>query len=285
MGFFSSIKKEETPQQPAAVEKKKAGKIFLIDFENVGDSGIVGMSKLTPADEVVIFYGQNNNSISFMSHEMILLANCQVTIEKCDKSAKNYLDFQLVSYLGFRVGQESFEQVVIVSKDQGFDAVVDFWKPRNINIARQVAIDPDVEDIPSTPTKKRVVKEKPAKAKASKAKSNKTKAEKNTAPKPEKQKVSKPLEAILAEERQEVEKNLASQPKKPRTLSESYKKKIRNAVKEQELLSPQYSVIYDAILSCDTLEAYEAAIGKQLGSKGLIIYDMTKAIYLDYHKK
>ena len=48
----------------------------------------------------------------------------------------NGLDFQLVSYLGYELHADCSKEMVIVSKDTGFDAVVHFWQERGMNVKR-----------------------------------------------------------------------------------------------------------------------------------------------------
>ncbi len=142
MGLFGFNKKDiVTADEPS----KASGRLYLIDYENTSDTGLIGLSHLTKTDELVIFFGSNNNSISFNSLEMIHLAACRSTIEKCERSAKNYLDFRLVSYLGMRLGKEHFSSVVIVSNDMGYDAVVEFWTEQGVTICRQAAIDESIK--------------------------------------------------------------------------------------------------------------------------------------------
>ena len=62
------------------------------------------------------------------------------------KVAKNYLDFQLATYLGFLIGKGEKGPVYIISQDTGFDSIVDFWRGRNIEAFRQPSI-----ASPSTP--------------------------------------------------------------------------------------------------------------------------------------
>ena len=47
-------------------------KAFLVDFENVKSAGLVGLEQLSAADEVVVLYSANSNTISFEMHQKIL---------------------------------------------------------------------------------------------------------------------------------------------------------------------------------------------------------------------
>ena len=76
------------------------------------------------------------------------------------KVAKNYLDFQLATYLGFLIGKGEKGPVYIISQDTGFDSIVDFWRGRNIEAFRQPSIaspstPKDVSSKKGTSTKKK----------------------------------------------------------------------------------------------------------------------------------
>lgn len=267
MGLFST--RNDASNYDIEPSKKVNKKLYCIDFENTLDSGIIGISKLNGDDEVVIFYGSNNNSISFVSHEMIVLANCEVTIRKCDKSAKNYLDFQLVSYLGLRLGKEQFEKVVIVSKDTGFDAVVDFWRQEGIEVFRQEAIDETVKT-PVVEKNKEVAKKK----------------EKKQDSKPKKQAAKNSAKEIKQSEQKAQEKKPQESNKSSNknSLPDGIKKKIRAAVKEENLKPTQYTIIYNTMLRSKTIDDYNTYINKRLGEKGGSVYEKTKNIYAEWNK-
>ncbi len=48
----------------------------------------------------------------------------------------NALDFQLVSYLGYELCADRTKEMIIVSKDTGFDAVVHFWQERGMQVKK-----------------------------------------------------------------------------------------------------------------------------------------------------
>ena len=112
----------------------KIKKLFLIDYENVADAGVVGVDTLTADDTVIIFYGSKIKSVAYES--LIAITSSAASIEhlKAEKTAKNYLDFQLTTYLGYKLGKEYFDEICVVSKDSGFDAVVDFWMEKGYSI-------------------------------------------------------------------------------------------------------------------------------------------------------
>ena len=88
----------------------------------------------------MIFYGSKVKSIAYES--LIAITSSKANIEhlKAEKTAKNYLDFQLTTYLGFKLGKDRYDEIVVISKDSGFDAVVDFWTDKGLSISRRNAI-------------------------------------------------------------------------------------------------------------------------------------------------
>ena len=115
--------------------------IFLVDFENVNVTGIEGVKNLNADDKVFIFYSETIKTISFEKSIELVKSKAQIEFFAVKKIAKNYLDFQLATYLGYLIGNGEKGSVCIISKDTGFDSVVDFWKAKNINICRKTSID------------------------------------------------------------------------------------------------------------------------------------------------
>jgi len=111
---------------------------YLIDFENVASSGLNGLEKLTGEDEVIIFYSENRSTITISAHRKLENSEVKKDYLQIKTGGKNALDFQLVSWLGYLIAQSDAkkERFCIVSNDSGFDAVVDFWKKRDVNVMR-----------------------------------------------------------------------------------------------------------------------------------------------------
>ena len=78
---------------------------YLIDYENTGVKGLVGIEQLKEDDLIIIFYGPKTGAVPFDEHVKICQAASQVKYIKTTKTAKNYLDFQLTTYLGYLVRQ------------------------------------------------------------------------------------------------------------------------------------------------------------------------------------
>lgn len=114
--------------------------IYLIDYENTGVKGLYGIEKLQEDDLIVVFYGPKTGAVPFDDHVRISSAVSHVEYIKTSKTAKNYLDFQLTTYLGYLVAHTGIKEYCVVSKDSGYDSVVDFWKTRGLSVERREAI-------------------------------------------------------------------------------------------------------------------------------------------------
>ncbi|MCL2020329.1 MAG: PIN domain-containing protein [Oscillospiraceae bacterium] len=102
-------------------------RVFLIDFENVHSDGMAGVDHLTEQDEVVIFYSNNADSITFDALHKLMLCKSKLSYYKIKRGGKNALDFQLSCYLGFRICKDPDAEFYIISKDSGYDFIMDFW--------------------------------------------------------------------------------------------------------------------------------------------------------------
>lgn len=260
MGLFNRENNtKETVQEDSVIEQKSIKRLYLVDYENVSDAGLVGVDKLTNADSVIIFYGSKVKTVAYES--LIAITSSAAIIEhmKAEKTAKNYLDFQLTTYLGFKLGQCSYDEVFVISKDSGFDAVVDFWSNKGYAIKRQVAI---------------VIEEKPV-AEAPVEKSKKTYTRRTSS-----------LSRSRATTRTGKPKIVTKpQPKKPRTstrptVTDKQKAEIRTALKGAELSAPDYKKVYDAFASSDNTSAYNNKLQKSLGNdKTSVVYKATSKIF------
>lgn len=102
--------------------------LFLIDYENVKNAGLTGIDKLSAEDRAVIFYSPNADTISFEMHRTLMQSSCSIEFFKIKRGGKNFLDFQLSTYLGYAMREGIYENAVIISRDQGFDSLTDFWE-------------------------------------------------------------------------------------------------------------------------------------------------------------
>ena len=130
--------------------------VYLIDYENVHYAGWEGIEHLTKEDEVILFYSENASTIPMDLHIKVATSGARLRYIHVEKTGKNYLDFQLSALSGYLVAESGQEEFVVVSKDTGFNAIVDFWNQQDfldkkIHFARR-------EQIALTSSKKAVAK-------------------------------------------------------------------------------------------------------------------------------
>ena len=127
--------------QAADCRKEVYMALYFVDYENVGVNGLDGILGLHDGDYVTVFYGQTAKTVPF--EKMVEVSRSKATVEfsRTDKVAKNYLDFQLSTYVGYFLGKGETGPVYVISNDNGFDSVVDFWTDHGIEIHRYQTID------------------------------------------------------------------------------------------------------------------------------------------------
>ena len=106
--------------------------VYLIDYENVHASGLAGVENCGIEDEIILLYGNDTSTIPMELHIQIANSKGKVQYHKIERTGKNYLDFQLSTIAGFLVGTTRQTEFVIVSRDSGYDAVLDYWNDERL---------------------------------------------------------------------------------------------------------------------------------------------------------
>lgn len=150
--------------------------VYLIDYENVHAGGLAGVEDCTMEDEIILLYGNNTSTISMELHIQIANSKAKVQYHKIERTGKNYLDFQLSTIAGYLVGTTRQSEFVIVSKDSGFDAVLDFWNQqkmadRQLHFVRRESI-AQIRDANVQPEEKKEKKKAAPKRRTLRAKNN-----------------------------------------------------------------------------------------------------------------
>ena len=101
---------------------------ILVDLENVHAKGALGAEFLNKTDDVVLFYSQAAPSME--THYLDLMAeNCgKLSAIKLKTVRKNALDFYIASYIGALLGCGYDGEIAIVSTDNGFLSVKEYWE-------------------------------------------------------------------------------------------------------------------------------------------------------------
>lgn len=258
-------------------EKRMA--TYLVDLENTGLAGLIGLDELSKNDKVIVFYGTRTGAIAFDKHVELTKAKAEVTYIKTERVAKNYLDFQLVTYLGYLIGSGQERVYYIISKDKGYDSCIEFWKKtdRRIEIVRRESLSRvGTAAGVKTPATNAKTSATPAKAPATSA------APVPAAP------VKTPAAGSNASggvQSGTVDTAIAMSPRK-QALPESVKKKIRKAVKDEELKGGSYARLYDYMVQFSDKHTLNIALVKNFQQeKGNRLYKEILDIFVEYHKQ
>lgn len=112
-------------------------KVYLIDSENVGDVWVTHIMEFAKTeDEIVVFYTQKSPYMCYENIRKLMETDREIIFIKCVEG-QNALDFQLVTELGYRIGnEEEITEYVVVTNDTGFDAAVRYWKAKGKLVKR-----------------------------------------------------------------------------------------------------------------------------------------------------
>ncbi|MDR0918377.1 MAG: hypothetical protein LBM93_03905 [Oscillospiraceae bacterium] len=103
--------------------------VYLIDYENVHNNGLKGVNKLTKKDLVIVFFNVLSKKDFEEINMNVTLSEAKVKWIKVEHTGyKNVLDFQLSTYIGYLIGKKKEKKFVIVSKDCGYQSILNFWK-------------------------------------------------------------------------------------------------------------------------------------------------------------
>jgi len=110
---------------------------FLIDYENVNTNGFRGIASLSRKDRVVVFYSENAETMTFGLHRRLNQSKAEISFQKVSVGGKNALDFQLCTYLGYLIGKGEHSGTVyyIVSQDNDYVPVVDYWARQKVSVS------------------------------------------------------------------------------------------------------------------------------------------------------
>lgn len=214
---------------------------YLLDYENVSHYGFEGYAQLTSEDVVVVFVGAKNGSAGIpvdTVRQLTAKGNApRLLWKRAKKSAPNYLDFQLVSYLGYLIGDPEIDEqeFVIVSKDQGFLACVDFWAERRREV--KISVRPTITPAGAATT-----------------------AESTLAPP-----TAGPSQARGSAADPTTAQATTATAAAPHAVSESTKKTVRAAVKDLGLKPQNYTAIYNALRTATSLQNLHGLLASGLG--------------------
>lgn len=107
---------------------------YFVDYENVLQSGLNGIDKLTENDKVVIFYTPTNETLTFAMYKKMTRCNADIELYRIASGGKDALNFQLCTFLGYVIGNSPETECYIISDDKSYEYMVSFWKDRNVDV-------------------------------------------------------------------------------------------------------------------------------------------------------
>ena len=114
----------------------------LIDYENVQPKNL----ELLASDEfkVLVFVGQSQAKIPFDLADSMQLLGKNARYVQITGNGQNALDFHIAYYIGELAASEPDAVFHIISKDKGFDPLINHLKERKIRVHREK----DIGEIP-----------------------------------------------------------------------------------------------------------------------------------------
>lgn len=135
---------------------------IYVDFENVKIKGLEGLDELTEKDTLYLFYSKNAETLTVPIHESIKNSKANIETIECS-TGSNAMDFVISTLLGSHVKTDTEKtKYFIVSKDKGYQAIIDYWKDfdikRILNLKQVNNENLEVDD--EKPIKKKVIQKK-----------------------------------------------------------------------------------------------------------------------------
>ncbi|MBA3756046.1 MAG: hypothetical protein H0X02_07425 [Nitrosomonas sp.] len=122
----------------------------LIDYENVQPETLLGLE----ADhfKVVLFLGANQTKLPYELASAMQKLGARAEYVKIGGNGSNALDFHIAFYVGHLVAQDPGGYFHIISKDTGFDPLIQHLKGRKVAVARSKTAE-DVTSLKATNSK------------------------------------------------------------------------------------------------------------------------------------
>ena len=114
----------------------------LIDYENVQPEAMAVLNE--EHFKVIVFVGANQTKVSFEVASALQQMGTRAEYVRISGNGSNALDFHIAFYIGQLAAQEPEAYFHIVSKDTGFDPLIQHLKARKILACRSK----DVTEIP-----------------------------------------------------------------------------------------------------------------------------------------
>lgn len=100
--------------------------IFILDYENCHYAGMNGVEYLEPTDRVEIFFSSACSRVKAGDWNSIKQSGCGIFTYYLQQSGKQALDMAICTRVGEIMGDNTREEIAIISGDQGYKATIDY---------------------------------------------------------------------------------------------------------------------------------------------------------------
>ena len=114
----------------------------LIDYENVQPTSLAGLD--AEHFRVLVFVGASQNKLTFETAAAVQKLGARAEYIKIARNGSNALDFHIAFHIGHLAAQDPSAFFHIISRDTGFDPLIQHLKERKVFASRSK----DVLDIP-----------------------------------------------------------------------------------------------------------------------------------------
>lgn len=118
---------------------------YFIDLENVNKMGFIGLETIYEPTIIHVIASNKTPSIN----EQILYSTNKFDLywkfEYAENGASDSLDIELAGYLGFEVAKNPNDTFYIVSKDKGYDSLLNSFRNKGINAYRVINLYGDTD--------------------------------------------------------------------------------------------------------------------------------------------
>lgn len=104
---------------------------YYIDYENVHNEGLKGLSKLVEGDHLNLFYSNKADTLKIDVVRKLMKCPAEIDFVKILNGVENALDFQLITALMCNYAPE--EKYYIISRDKGYDAAIEMANQQERN--------------------------------------------------------------------------------------------------------------------------------------------------------
>ena len=122
--------------QLKTIYNKDTKNCFLIDYENIGSTGLIGCENLTNSDYIRVYYSKLNQKSPANAHKIAKKSPASVEYKQVNFCMKNALDITLLNDIIDEFLYMNIHNLYIVSNDTDFDKPIEDLKKDGVRVHR-----------------------------------------------------------------------------------------------------------------------------------------------------